>query len=209
MDYVRKVFMNQFPLVKWFVYYLISYRILNNGNADCRLRNNFWIMTIDAHLLRAAINWCMVFGSRSNSTHWTRLSVAAAELSQSFYNGLFQETGMDEERWQKYWKSMTVFRNKYAAHRELEPYTDPVPNFDTALAVAYDKWVRVIISPDSFDEPPVRHFAKSLKNSVTPLVDMLLTVTQEKVCWNLSIAIIKNRGGELSIRRRPGPWTQK
>ena len=75
---------------------------------------------------------------------------------------------------------MTDFRNKYAAHRELE-FNSPVPNFDTALAVAYyyDNWVRRVISPDTFAEPQLDSFALSLQKSVVPLVEKLLKATGE------------------------------
>jgi hypothetical protein len=75
---------------------------------------------------------------------------------------------------------MKQFRDKWVAHRELKPFTDPVPNFDTALAVAYyyDNWVRDVISPHSLDEPPFELFAASLRESVTPLVNKLLRATE-------------------------------
>ena len=137
-------------------------------------------LTIDAHLLRATIDWCMVFGSdKSNPTHWKRLSITESKvLYQSFREGLFNATGLDRDTWQKYWESMTDFRNKYVAHRELE-FASPVPNFDTALAVAYyyDNWVRRIISHDTFAEPTLESFAISLQRSVVPLVAKLLEVT--------------------------------
>jgi hypothetical protein len=68
------------------------------------------------------------------------------------------------------------FRNKYAVHRELE-FKDPVPKFETALTVAYyyDAWVRRIISPASFDEPPLELFAKTLGDSMVPVMEKLLT----------------------------------
>lgn len=52
------------------------------------------------------------------------------------------------------------FRNEYVAHRELN-YKKPVPYFDPALEVAYvyDGWIRDIISPDVFEEPPLNEFA--------------------------------------------------
>lgn len=75
---------------------------------------------------------------------------------------------------------MINFRNKYAAHRELE-YASPVPNFDTALAVAYyyDNWVREVIFPDTFAEPRLESFALSLQKSAVPLIERLLVATAQ------------------------------
>jgi hypothetical protein len=124
------------------------------------------------------MNWCMVFGSHGcNSTHWKKLSLNEQEgLAKSFRDGLFRETGLDEERWLQYWKSVTTFRDKFVAHRELH-FSEPVPDFDMALDVAYyyDKWVRQIISPAILDE----QFAMSQRHSVIPLVKKLVRVTEE------------------------------
>jgi len=177
MNYEPEVFINQFPIVKRFVYHLIYYRALFEGYKEHHLQNEFWTLTIDAHLLRAAINWCMVFGSdKSEPTHWKRLSITDSKaLYQSFREGLFEETDLNRHTWRRYWKSVVDFRNKYAVHRELE-FKRPVPTFDTALDVAYyyDTWVRRIISPATFAEPPLKFFAQTLHKSVVPMAEKLL-----------------------------------
>lgn len=180
MNYESEVFKNQFAIVKLFVYHLTYYRVLLKGYKEHQLQNEFWALTIDAHLLRATINWCMVFGSDTNNpTHWKRLSITdSILLKEHFREGLFQATGLDQDTWRQYWESMTVFRNQYAAHRDLE-FSSPVPNFDIALVVAYfyDDWVRRVISPDTFVEPILESFAISLQTSGVPLVGKLLEVT--------------------------------
>ncbi|MCX7155247.1 MAG: hypothetical protein NTW45_02220 [Rhodocyclales bacterium] len=182
MNYDPEVFKSQYPVVKWFVYHLTYYRTLSKGYREHRLQNEFWTLTIDAHLLRATINWCMVFGSdQSNPTHWKQLAIAESKtLHRSFREGLFRTTGLERDTWQQYWKGMINFRNKYAAHRELE-YASPVPNFDTALAVAYyyDNWVREVIFPDTFAEPRLESFALSLQKSAVPLIERLLVATAQ------------------------------
>jgi len=177
MNFEHKVFANQFPIVKMFVYHLIYYQVLLKGYQEHQLQNEFWTLTIDAHLLRAVINWCMVFGSdKSEPTHWKQLSITDSEsLYKTFREGLFEATDLNRHTWPKYWKSVVDFRNKYAVHRELE-FRNPVPIFDIALTVAYyyDTWVRGIISPASFDEPPLELFAKTLRDSMVPVVEKLL-----------------------------------
>ena len=177
MNFERKVFSNQFPVVKWFVYHLICYRVLLKGYQEHQLQNEFWTLTIDARLLRAVTNWCMVFGSdKSEPTHWKQLSITdSKELYKSFREGLFEATNLKQRTWRQYWKSVVDFRNKYAVHRELQ-FSSPVPNFDMALTVAYyyDTWVRGIISPDSLDERRLESFAKTLRDSMVPVVEKLL-----------------------------------
>lgn len=177
MNFEHKVFMQQFPIVKMFIYHLTYHRVLLKGYQEHQLQNEFWTLTIDAHLLRAVINWCMVFGSdKSEPTHWKQLSIINSKaLYKSFRDGLFEATNLNRHTWPNYWKSMVDFRNKYAAHRELE-FKDPVPKFEMALTVAYyyDTWVRGIISPKSLDEPPFEIFAKTLGKSMVPVVERLL-----------------------------------
>jgi hypothetical protein len=192
MNYDQDVFTHQYSIVDGFVYHLTYYRLLRKGYVDRGLHNRFWHMTIEAHLFAATISWCMVFGSHGcNQTHWKKLSLNEQEaLTQSFRDGLFEETGLNEERWQQYWKSVTGFRDKFVAHRELN-FSEPVPDFDTALIVAYyyDKWVRQIISPATLAEPSLKLFAMSQRDLVAPLVDKLLSVTEEITLADIQAAI--------------------
>jgi hypothetical protein len=160
---------------------LTYYRVLSKGYKAHPLQNEFWTLTIDAHLLRATTDWCMVFGSPKNPTHWPRLSITDSQrINESFREGLFKATGLDQKTWTQYWKAITDFRNRYVAHCELE-FSSPVLSFDTALIVAYcyDNWVRRVISPDTLDEPTLESFAISLQKSVVPLVEKLLEVTRD------------------------------
>jgi hypothetical protein len=177
INFEHRVFGHQFPIVKSFVYHLIYYRVLWRGYQEHQLQNEFWKLTIDAHLLCALTNWCMVFGSdKTEPTHWKQLSIIDSKaLSNSFREGLFEATGLKQSAWREYWKSVLDFRNKYAVHRE-PGFRRPVPNFDTALTVAYyyDTWVRRVIFPDSLDEPPLEPFGKTLRDSMFPVVEKLL-----------------------------------
>ena len=181
MDYKPEVFIEQFPVVKRFVYHLIYYRELKAAYDRVELQSEFWTHTIDAHLLQASIHWCMVFGSQGcNATHWKNLSSSESKnLEQSFRSGLSKHAGLAEDEWKKCWASMKDFRDNYAAHRKLN-FCEPVPVFTLALKVAhyYDHWIREIISPDIFEEPPLEESETALKKSVLPLIDQLLGTTK-------------------------------
>jgi len=182
MDYKPQVFLEQFPIVKRFVYHLIYYRELKAAYDRLQLQSEFWTHTIDAHVLQAAIHWCMVFGSDGcNPTHWKNLSNnGSEELQQSFRSGLSEQTNLTPDEWQKYWDAMNEFRGKYAAHRELG-FCEPVPDFTSALQVAYyyDHWIREVISPDIFEEPRLENSAEALSQSVAPLINHLLGQTKK------------------------------
>lgn len=175
--YKTEVFVSQFPIVKRFVYHFVYYRTLSKAYLDSQLQDEFWTLTIDAHLLQAAIHWCMVFGSDGcNPTHWKKLSPDQSEaLRQSFCDGLFKQTSLNQQTWESYWKKILDFRDNYAAHRALG-FSRPVPHFDVAFEVAcyYDIWVRDLISPDILDENTLKEFALNLADTVSPSVNKLI-----------------------------------
>src|SRR3990172_2987980 len=134
MDYKPDIFVGQFPIVKRFVYHFVYYQELSRAYKESRLASSFWTHTIDAHLLQAAIQWCMVFGAGgSNPTHWKHLSKEnVEELQYSFREDLPTHVGITYPGFQQYWKEMRDFRDTYAAHRDLR-YQKAVPHFSIAL----------------------------------------------------------------------------
>ena len=172
MSYNRQVFSHQLPLVKWFICHLIYHRVINAAYNRRQMKSEFWKLTSDAHLLRATITWCMVFGSDTNSTHWKQLSTTTSQTDYQQYLGL------SGDQRQQYWNDMKDFRDKYAAHHDPD-FANPVPNFDVALKVAfyYDHWVRKLIFPDTVEEPALGSFARSLQETAVPFVEKLMEAT--------------------------------
>ncbi len=97
----------------------------------------------------------MVFGNYdSNKTHWTKLSVEPDNnLRMSFRESVCKHLGTTESEWKIYWNDMVAFRDEYVAHRDFA-IRRPVPALEVAFF--YDSWVRQLISPDIFDERPLR-----------------------------------------------------
>src|SRR5579872_1185766 len=135
MQYDVKVFSNQYPSVHSFALHLICFRVLKEQCQTYGLEHDpFWVMTINAHVLRAAILWCNVFGSYETSDlHWKKLSIQnSANVETSFREGVLKATKLDWAAWNVYWREFTDFRNQYAAHGDLD-FRGKVPNFDIAL----------------------------------------------------------------------------
>jgi len=181
MQYNVEVFENQYPIVKQFVYHLVCYRQLYEAYNAIELQSVFWIRTIDAHILQAVIQWCMVFGSDGNNPiHWKKLCIVDQEsFEQTFRNGLYQSTDLTPETWKSYGEQMRGFRGRYAAHRELT-IDYPVPLMDTALKVSffYDKWIREVISPDVFDEPHLEDSMYEMIREVKPYAMNFISQTK-------------------------------
>ena len=177
MKYDSKIFTSQFPIAKEFVFHLIYHRLLNKAYSKLGLKSEFWTYTINSHLLQAAIKWCMIFGSDGcNQTHLKKLNpVEAKNIEKSFVIGIEKSLGIDAHQWKAYWKEMTDFRNKYAAHNDIE-YNQPVPDFAKALNIVffYDRWIRKLISPDSLAEGSLKLIAENLsKKAEQPLMNIV------------------------------------
>ncbi|MGH7427698.1 MAG: hypothetical protein ACREJ4_04990 [Candidatus Methylomirabilaceae bacterium] len=163
-----------------FVKHLVHYRAIKSNLGCYKPRSPFWGDTCNAHLLQATIYWCMVFGSHErNQSHWKNLAAGdAEELLKSFRAGLYVALGVSESEWTSNWKEMVAFRDKFAAHRELN-FGRPVPVIDLALASAfyYDEWVRKVIHPDELDELPLRQLVEGLQTKITAEVVAALEAT--------------------------------
>ena len=193
MHYDPDIFLEQFSIVKRFIYHLFYYRALHASYEKHKMQSEFWVHTIDAHLLQATISWCMVFGSDGcNPTHWKNLSqINPQDIQENFRAGLPSHTGLDMEMWKKYWKELNDFRNEFAAHRHIN-FQKPVPNFEVALKIAYyyDDWIRDLIEkgydkeeqsipPAIFEEPSLKESEMVLKEEVAPLMDQLFEQTRQ------------------------------
>jgi len=81
----------------------------------------------------AAINWCKVFGSDAEGTHWK----CVIDDREQFRKILFSELGITPAEFQNYWKKMIEFRSNVIAHFNAEHFsTGATPEFDTAIAAA-------------------------------------------------------------------------
>lgn len=147
---------HQYQVIVSFIHHLAYYRVLKRCYDESRQESEFWTRTIDAHLLRAIIDWSMVFGADSNQVHWKKVAIDD-EAQCHFRRHLLYVIGLTKEQWDTYWSDMTTFRNDFAAHRIVAPVYPSVPNMDRALLIAttYDDWFRNSMTA-LFDEPSLR-----------------------------------------------------
>lgn len=174
---------NQYQVLANFVHHLAYYRVLRRFYVDLKLVSEFWTATIDAHLLRAVIDWCMVFGTDANQIHWKR--VAADEDAQhDFRRFLLGVANLTQDELDAYWSKMMVFRNDFAAHRIVASSYPSTPNMDTALLVVttYDDWFRQAVTA-VFDEPSLKErydrLMRTMEAPIKQLIQLGPTLDQE------------------------------
>ncbi|MBN3069922.1 hypothetical protein H5A34_12500 [Pectobacterium brasiliense] len=101
----------------------------------------------------AAINWCRVFGSDIEETHWKNIT----DDYTGFRSVLFSEIRVTESQFKLYWKEMTAFRNNVIAHFNSEHFSKgSTPEFDTAIvsaAVAHEYFRKSLPSNVNYTYP--------------------------------------------------------
>jgi hypothetical protein len=97
-------------------------------------RIEFWQYIIDQLFDRAAIQWCKVFGSKSDDTHWT--NVVPARDHAEVRSVLLDALGVSRDEWRQYRDHLKSFRDQMAAHHDLEATVRTYPRFDIAMAAA-------------------------------------------------------------------------
>jgi hypothetical protein len=111
-------------------------------------KQTFWIMTVNLLADAAAIEWCKVFGSREEDTHWTR--VLPKGRHEQIREDLLNRMGLTEEKWKEYRDSIVSYRDQVVAHHDLEATVAKYPHYDVAIVAAnfmFDQ-IRNVANPD-------------------------------------------------------------
>jgi len=134
---------HQYEILISFVHHLAYWRCSHDVYDRSGIRSELWTRTIDAYLLRAVIDWCMIFGADSNEIHWKKV-VRDESHQEVFRKRLLSDLGMTAAAWQDYWVGMTSFRNDFAAHRPAKSPHPSVPKMEAAFraVIIYDDWLR-------------------------------------------------------------------
>jgi hypothetical protein len=146
-NFNRVVLGKQIYLLYRFARSLIYFREIRKRigcNEGSIKKSWFWVYTSNSHLMMSVIDWCKIFGTDDNETHWKKSTIGNSRKFQNeFRSKIYKATGLNSKEWQGYHRMLRNFRNKYVAHAVLD-HDAPVPKMDHALTIAliYDKWLR-------------------------------------------------------------------
>ena len=108
-------------------------RVLTDIDPDPAL--NFWRLILGNHLDIAVLEWCKVFGSNAEATHWK--NIVPVTEHDSFRTELLSAIKMSQQEWENYWESMKQYRDRQVAHYEELPPGATYPVLDRALSSSY------------------------------------------------------------------------
>jgi hypothetical protein len=97
-------------------------------------KQTFWIMTINMLLQSAAIEWCKVFGSWEEQTHWKQS--VPKEDHEAVKTAMLLALHLQPSEWETYRDTIVDYRNQMVAHHDLNASIAKYPQFDLALGAA-------------------------------------------------------------------------
>lgn len=123
-------------------------RALTATDPDPKL--NFWRLIMGNQLDAAVLEWCKVFGSHGEATHWKNV-VPPAEHDK-YRADLWAELGVSADQWEAYWEEMKVYRDNLVAHHIEANKVPKYPQLDLALKSSVFHYKYVIAGLRSLGE---------------------------------------------------------
>lgn len=135
-------------------------------------KQTFWIMTLNLMIDSAVIEWCKVFGSWDEQTHWTR--ALRKEDHDQVRTDLHFALGLNSKGWEAYRETIVEYRNQLIAHHDLDATVAAHPRFDLGLIAAtfiFDQ-LRVRADQDSLGGIPTSldRWARGVASNMRPIV---------------------------------------
>jgi hypothetical protein len=95
---------------------------------------NFWRLVHGNQLDIAVLEWCKVFGSDGEATHWKNV---VPEANRDLYRAeLLASLQIDADTWTAYWQELKDYRDNLVAHH-IEDRVANFPRLDLALTSSF------------------------------------------------------------------------
>jgi hypothetical protein len=108
-------------------------RVLTAVDPEPRL--SFWRLILGNQLDIAVLEWCKVFGSDGEATHWK--TIVPAGNHDQFRNDLLAAVGVTADAWAGYWNHMKGYRDSLVAHHIELSRVFQYPVLDLALKSSF------------------------------------------------------------------------
>jgi hypothetical protein len=97
----------------------------------------------------AVLEWCRVFGTDTEPTHWKRVVADHG----AFRSALLTALKIDEASWAAYWEKMKTYRDTLVAHHFDDSPVTHYPTLDLALESCYFYYSYLITELRRLGEP--------------------------------------------------------
>jgi hypothetical protein len=151
---IRKVVDQVFRLV-YVARNVAGYRSLEPFKDE--VNQNYWILISNNFFDIAVLEWCKVFGSKGEATHWS----SHVKDPDAFRAGLLARLSMSEADWVIYWEKIKSYRDQFVAHHDPKLANSAYPDLTPALSACFFYYeilirelhlLKVFDYPDSLEE---------------------------------------------------------
>jgi hypothetical protein len=101
---------------------------------------NFWRLIYGNLLDVAVLEWCKLFGTDAEPTHWKKVIAD----HDTFRSGLLAALKIQETVWTAYWEEMKYYRDNRVSHNVEDVDLERWPRLDLALESSYYYYARLI-----------------------------------------------------------------
>jgi hypothetical protein len=120
---------------------------------------NYWIYVFNNFLDMAVLEWCKVFGSRGEETHWSTL----VEDPDAFRTAMLAEFHLTRDEWDKYWERMKNYRDAHIAHHTRDPRVTKYPHLDIALRACFFYYKHLLRELRNVKDDPLYFYPPDLE----------------------------------------------
>lgn len=135
-------------------------------------KQTFWVMTLNLLFDTAAVEWCKVFGSFCEDTHWK--NVVPKNRHDDVRKRMLNEIGFTQSGWEAYQKTIVDFRNQMVAHHDLNASVTKYPDYGPALVASNFIFseLRSIADPDFLGGIPssLDVWSRGVANNMAPVI---------------------------------------
>lgn len=103
------------------------------------LKSDFWRVASNTTRDFSVIQWCKLFGNWSETTHWKNHFYI-----KDFENEILIHTNISKSDWIEIHKEILEYRNKNAAHIDINNWKRNIPRMNSAIEILYRSFERFI-----------------------------------------------------------------
>jgi hypothetical protein len=90
---------------------------------------NFWRLIHGSFMDLPVLDWCKIFGSNAEPTHWK----GVVDDPNQFRLDLLADLKISKEDWEQYWNQMKSYRDELVAHFEAGTEVANFPDLNIAM----------------------------------------------------------------------------
>ena len=101
----------------------------------------YWIFVFNNSFDMSILEWCKVFGTDSEPTHWKKL--VEEHDHDNFREGLLKHINLTDPEWDRYWREVKDYRNNLITHFRKDPKIIRYPSLDNIInsTFYYYEWL--------------------------------------------------------------------